>query len=401
MIEVSSKVLDKSVKIGRIIDHLEGTSGGPTLIFTGGIHGNEPSGVFALQQVMNHIRKLQIPVRGNIIAVAGNLWALKRGERYHIEDLNRVWTKERMDQLPSDPKEASNQDVAEQIAVNNVLQSILKKYSGPFYFFDIHTTSSKTIPFLVVNDSLHNRKFTSQYPLPVILGIEEYLEGPLLSYLNERGYVAFGFEAGHHHDITSVEKCVAFVYLSLIYTGCLTKDQVNYSQYHHLLTQTTDDFRHVYEILYRYRIKNGEKFQMLPGFCNFQEIRENQHLGNSDDRPIKARQDSRIFMPLYQSKGLDGFFIIKKIWMPFLKLSAFIRKYRLDRILVFLPGVKWIDSAKNGLVVDKQIARFMTKDIFHLFGYRSVYIDKDKLKMYSREAATQNKMYENEQWLNL
>ena len=35
-------------------------------------------------------------------------------------------------------------------------------------------------------------------------GIEEYLNGPLLSYINELGYVAFGFEGGQHDDISAI-----------------------------------------------------------------------------------------------------------------------------------------------------------------------------------------------------
>ena len=32
----------------RIIGHIKGRQPGPTLVFFGGIHGNEPSGIFAL-----------------------------------------------------------------------------------------------------------------------------------------------------------------------------------------------------------------------------------------------------------------------------------------------------------------------------------------------------------------
>ena len=395
--KVYSSALDKSIEVDRIIGLIKGASPGPTLIFMSGIHGNEPAGVFALKRVLSQLEKVKI--KGNFYAVAGNLSALNQGIRFHKEDLNRVWTKERMKRL-GDEEDRANQDVEEQIQINALIQKILRTEKGPFYFFDMHTTSSETPPFLTVNDSLLNRNFTAQYPLPTILGIEEYLEGPILSYMNELGYVAFGFEAGQHDEMGSIENCVSFIFLSMIYAGTLRKDQVDYYKYRDSLAKYTSEKKYIFEIIYRYLIEEGEEFSMEPGFYNFQKIKVNQHLANSNGKPIKATDDGRIFMPLYQPQGLDGYFTIRQIWKPLLRLSAFIRKYRLDRMLVFLPGVKWLDKKKSGLMVNKQIARFMAKDLFHLFGYRSVSIDQNHLKMFNREASSRFSEYSGAKWLN-
>ena len=396
-VKVHSIALDKTITVDRIIGHIKGQKSGPTLIFMGGIHGNEPAGVFALNHVLERLDPAH--VRGSVYGIAGNLWALKHGERYHKEDLNRLWTQERIEALPQNGTPPLHHDQAEQIEISRLLEEILKKEQGPFYFFDMHTTSSETLPFLTVNDSLLNRNFTIQYPLPIILGIEEYLNGPILSYINEMGYVAFGFEAGQHDDMASIENCVSFIYLSLTYAGCLRKEDFDFQRYHDLLAKTTGDVRHIYEIYFHYFIEEDEDFQMLPGFYNFQRIKQHQQLATSNDQPVKAREDGRIFMPLYQPKGTDGFFTIKEIWDPFLKVSAFIRKHRLDRILAYLPGVRWIDKQKSGLLVNKQIARFMTKDIFHLFGYRHIQADRNHYKMYNREAHARNDEYEMEDWV--
>ncbi len=396
--EVYSQALDKSIEVERMIGHIKGVSPGPTLIFMGGIHGNESAGVFALKRVISYLKNYKI--KGNLYAIAGNLSALKEGIRFHKEDLNRVWTQERMKNLPKTMEEAPNKDVEEQIQINKLINTILTSEKGPFFFFDMHTTSSETPPFLTVNDSLLNRNFTSQYPLPTILGIEEYLDGPILSYMNELGYVAFGFEAGQHDEMGSIENCVSFIFLSMIFAGSLRKDQVDYYKYRDSLAKYTREKKYIFEIVYRYLIQENEEFNMVPGFYNFQKIKENQHLANSNGRPIKATNNGRIFMPLYQPQGIDGYFTIREIWKPALKLSAFMRKRRLDRVLVFLPGVKWLDEKKSGLIVNKQIARFLAKEIFHLFGYRSVYIDQKHLKMFNREASARIKEYNGAHWLN-
>ncbi|MEP0985647.1 succinylglutamate desuccinylase/aspartoacylase family protein [Ekhidna sp.] len=401
MINVHSKALNQDITVNRIIANIKSEQAGPTLIFVGGIHGNEPAGVFALQRVAEHLTNEKINLNGNIICLAGNLRALKKGIRYHKEDLNRVWTKDRISHLPESTKDVAHEEIAEQIEIYAEIQKILKTNTGPFYFFDIHTTSSETLPFLTVNDSLLNRAYTSQYPLPMILGIEEYLNGPILSYINELGYVAFGFEAGQHDDLSSIENAEAFCYLSMVFTGVLSKDDIAFQHFFNLLAKTAGDIKNVYEIYFRYLIKNGEKFAMEPGFFNFQRVHKNQLVAISNGKEVRSKTNGRIFMPLYQSQGVDGFFAIRRIRRSFLRLSEKLRKLRADRILAWLPGIKWVDPEKSTLLVNKRVARFLAKDVLHLFGYRQIYRDKYELKMINREAKARTEDYQDTSWLNL
>lgn len=396
MTRVYSKSLDQTIYIERFIGQLKTKSKGPSIILTAGIHGNEPAGIFALNQLVDFLKTNNIKIKGNIYAIAGNLPALENGERFHQQDLNRLWTNDRMQQLQKGKLEINDKDTAEQISLNDSINAILKQNSGPFYFIDLHTTSSETMPFVVMNDSLLNRKFTDQYPLPTILGIEEYLEGPLLSYINELGYVAFGFEAGQHDDNTSIHNHFAFSILSLVFAGLIEKDAVDFNKYYATLAKNTMNTRDFYEILYRYKIKPGEDFQMIPGYVNFQLIEKGQQLAISNEKAIYADSQARIFMPLYQAQGSEGFFAIKRVSKFALKLSAILRKIRLDRILPLLPGVSW--NERSALRVNRKIARFFTKDFFHLLGYRSKRLDKNFYLMRNRELASREDEYKNESW---
>ncbi len=400
MVKIHSTVLNQTLEIKRIIKHLKGSQSGPTLIFIGGIHGNEPSGVFALQQVLDELQKKKVPITGNVYALSGNLWALEHNKRYDKQDLNRLWTHENMQKVLNNHLEIRNEDISQQMDLYQTIRDIVQKESGPFYFMDLHTTSSETVPFLTVNDSLLNRKFTNQYPVPIILGIEEYLEGPLLSYINELGYVAFGFEAGQHDDPSSVQNHVAFIYLTLVFTGSISKTSINYPHYYSILFDNSMEFKHIYEIYYRHEIINGDTFKMEPGFINFQEIRKGQELAKSNGKVITAQRDGRIFMPLYQNLGDDGFFTIKRTPKLFLKLSAALRKIRFDHILPLLPGVQWGSDKKDVLTVDLKIARFFTKQFFHLLGYRNKKIDETHLRVRNREIASKTKEYKNTSWIN-
>lgn len=398
MAKVHSEDLDRSIQVNRIIGHIKGKPSDPTVVFIAGIHGNEPAGVFALHQVIQEWKNKPSLVKGNIYAISGNIWALERGERFHKQDLNRLWTSGRMKKLIEGRLEAENEDVAQQIDLYKTIRHIIDTEKGPFYFMDLHTTSSRTIPFLTVNDSLLNRKFVVQYPAPIILGIEEYLDGPLLSYINELGYVSFGFESGQHTEKESIDHHVAFIYLSMVFTECINKDEIDVDNYYNLLNNHTAASRDIYEIYFRHAIQQGDTFKMKEGFDNFQLVTKKQEIATSNGEILRAKKNGRIFMPLYQNQGDDGFFAIRRIRTIYLHLSAILRKVHFDHILPFLPGVNWASSNHDSLIVNRKISRFYTKKFFHLLGYRSKKIDKTHFVIKNREAVSRKSDYQDSIW---
>jgi Succinylglutamate desuccinylase / Aspartoacylase family len=398
MIELYNEFLKKSIEVDRIIGFYQGKKKGPTLIFLGGVHGNEPSGVFALQAVLEELNKSRPVFNGQLYALSGNLHALKKGVRYSKVDLNRIWNQKNIDELREHTARDLNEDIHEQIDLYNTIDTILKTEGGPFYFFDLHTTSGETSPFITVNDNLLNRKFTIQYPLPIVLGIEEFLIGPILSYINELGYVAFGFEGGQHDSQIAIDNHISFIYLSMIFADCISASDANFAKHSRILENHSSITKSFFEIIYHYRIENEEKFQMRPDYMNFQKIHKNEKLALNHNHEIISPIEGRIFMPLYQGKGDDGFFIIKKIPSVFLRLSKILRKTYFDRLFVLLPGISWGSSNKDELVVNLKVARFFTKQFFHLMGYRSKRKDATHLTMKNREVASRNKDYKDEGW---
>ncbi len=390
------KEVPKAIHINRIIGKLGTENTGPTCIFFGGVHGNEPSGVIALQQVLKELEKVKI--HGSFYAIGGNISALANGERYHEKDLNRLWTEKIMTKLEGGEFQAENEDERELIQIYDTIKNILNSEKGPFYFFDLHTTSSKTTPFITVNDSILNRKFTELYPLPLILGIEEYLDGPMLSYYNEKGFISFGFEGGEHYSTEAIENHKAFIYLSLHFCGLLDEEQINFEEHHNLLAQQSQGMAHFYEIYERFEINEKDQFKMKEGYKNFQRVRKNELIAEFNGKEIKMKEASMIFMPLYQSRGNDAYFLIKKTAEFFLKLSILLRQLKIDRILPLLPGVLWCTDRKEKMLVDLKIARFLTKPFLHLLGYRARQMGEDALIIKNREANSRKSEYKNEGW---
>ncbi|MEL6810173.1 MAG: succinylglutamate desuccinylase/aspartoacylase family protein [Bacteroidota bacterium] len=398
MIKLHSQVLQQTIEVERIIGKYQGNQKGPTLIFMAGIHGNEPSGVFAIKTVLDELEGKKANVAGTVYAICGNLGALETGVRYQQIDLNRIWTHDKIDAHKQQVSEDLEHELSEQIDVYNSIQQILNTENGPFYFFDLHTTSSETSPFLTVNDSLLNRQFTRQYPVPIILGIEEYLEGPILSYINELGYVAFGFEGGQHNSPLAFQNHKSFVYVSLVLTGCMTPLEGEFLYHQHMLSKSWDLPQTFYEIVYHYSIPPMESFTMRPGYTNFQKISKNECLAIANEQVIQAPVAGNIFMPLYQGKGQDGFFIVKKVPRIFLRLSSLLRKIYFDRWLALLPGVRWSSPSRTSLEVNLKVARFFTRNFFHLLGYRNKKQDHTHLIVKNRETASRRSDYKNEKW---
>ena len=383
-----SQAFDKYYETERIIGEFHGAEEGPVLVFFGGVHGNETAGVIALQEVMAEINRLRPKINGSIYAISGNMNALEKNIRFEEEDLNRVWTKDRMRKLKKGEVNAenANADVKEQMELFAIGKEIFRKHEHQVYCIDLHTTSGPTVPFITLNDTLINREFATKFPVPVIVGIEEFLVGPILSWVMEIGYPSLAFEAGEHFHPDSVKYHKAFVWLSLIYGGLISEKEIpDLDKYHATLSASNVDLTRVFEVRYRKGVTPEEGFKMKRGYANLQPVQQGESLAHSNNETIKAVETGRIFMPLYQEKGDDGFFLVREVSPFWLWLSTILRTWKFENLLKLLPGVSTDRRDKHTLVVNKRIARFLSTEVFHLLGYRTKKWEEDKLLITKRE----------------
>ena len=381
----------------RIIGHVKGKCDGPTVVFFGGIHGNEPAGVTALQHVFESLNGAYDSLYGECLGITGNLKALKKKVRFIDEDLNRIWHQDNLEAVKK-PSSLLNAEQQEMVELYAIIEDIITNSKPPYYFIDLHTTSGETEPFIVMNDSLLNRSFTKNYPLPVILGIEEYLTGALLSHINEMGYVAFGFESGQHSDETAVVNAKSFIEYTLGLVGFRPMERFYLNKIKAKLQQFNVAPLRFYEIYYQHSIKEGSLFKMLPGFINFESVPKGISIAMNEDGLITTDKRRQLFMPLYQDKGGEGFYYIRSIPWFFLWLSKYLRKYKVDGWLSLLPGVSWASTKKETLILDQRIARFFAKSFLHLLGYRAREMDETHLLLKSRERNSKTAFYKNASW---
>ncbi len=357
--------------VGRIIGEIEGSAKGPTILFFGGVHGNEPAGVNAIQLVFEQLKSINAPFNGSMYGLAGNLKALRQCSRFIHRDLNRIW-------YPGFLIEPGNrQKVAEYSEKVDLLTSILdimKKHpSRMTYLFDLHTTSSQSIPFLSISDTLKNRRITRRIPVPLVLGLEELLDGPMFSFFSELGLSTVLFEGGQHMAYSSLENHMAFIWMILHELRCVKKKDVpGFHRFEEILKKNSLNERRIFELKHRHSIENGEKFKMKEGYVNFQPVKKGEVVAHNQHRALQAPRHGRIFMPLYQDQGKDGYFLVKEIDPMWLRISGRTRRWHLEHVLRLMPGITRDKKKNDAFKIDKEIAKWRVLPFFHLLGYRKI-----------------------------
>ena len=350
---------------------------GPTIVVCGGLHGNEPAGALAARRVLEQLERERPPLRGELVAVAGNLAALAAGRRYLAVDLNRVWQPDHIHSVRNGG--ARNPEQEELRALLEVFDG-LDNEDGPLILLDLHTTSGESPPFTIMSDTLRNRRIAFALPPTVILGLEETVDGTLLEYLTERGHTAVVVEAGQHDAPASVAIHEAVLWMGLTAAGALTPREVpDFAAHRARLHEASRDQPRVVELRHRHPVDASDGFRMEPGYRGLQPVAQGELLGRDRGGEVRAPQRGRIVLPLYQELGDDGFYLVRRVSRVWLGLSALLRRLKLGRIVPWLPGVEKHPDRPNALLVDPKVARWLGVEIFHLFGFRRRRPDGDRL----------------------
>jgi succinylglutamate desuccinylase len=249
------------------------------------------------------------------------------------------------------------------------------------YVIDLHTTSGDSPPFGTIGDTIRNRDFALRFPVPIVLGLEEHLDGTLLEYMNNMGHITMGFESGQHGDPGSIERAEDCVWMALAATGILldpaTVAHVNRAR--DRLEAATRSYPRVLEVRYRHAADPEHRFTMAEGYASFQPVTAGTRLAEDRAGPVVSPESGRVLMPLYQPQGDDGFFIMREFRPLWLHVSALMRHLRMDAALHWLPGVRRDREHRDTLYVDTRTARWFALQFFHLLGYRKRRMEGDVL----------------------
>ncbi len=370
--------------VERIIGRLGGpdartpTAPGPTLIVVAGQHGNEPSGVHAALRVLKSLetaaQRDPACFRGELLAVAGNVPALRSGVRFIDADLNRLWTPAEIDQSfartdrgdPVSTEQQQQRELAEEIT-DAVLRS-----RGSTVLLDLHTTSAASRPFLAVEDIVRVRELARAIPVTAVLGLEAMIRGILPDWFNTVGDAAMIFEAGQHDDPASIERHEAAIWLLLAEIGAI--ERAAFSERLARARATLEPFAaglpRMLEARARHSVSPEDGFKMRKGFSNFHAVQRGELLAGDTTGTIRAPMSGWLFMPLYQPQGEDGFFIARRASRIFMRLSKLLRPLKLHKLIHLLPGVAKSEAPVDAFVVNPRVARLLAHEVFAMLGYR-------------------------------
>lgn len=391
--QIKPQACASTLAAGREIGRYGSAKAGPTLVVTGGLHGNEPGGVVALGRVFRELEALKPALRGELLGLVGNSCALARSARFVDEDMNRVWTKESIAALRTQGRADDTSEQREQRELLDLIDPLLgEAATNPkrrAMLLDLHSTSGGGPPFIVMGDTLQNRELAFALSAPVLLGLEENIEGTLIEYFGAGGNVAVVLEGGQNDDPRTIDNHESAIWIALVACGLIEAGAApDYERHRARLRAAAAGVPAVIEVVHRHDIapENEPHFRMIPGLEGFQQIEKGRllaHDGPHAESQVTAPFSGVLLMPRYQTKGLDGFFMGKRVEPFWLRVSAVLRHLRMERVIALLPGVHHDQHGPNTLAVDPKIARFFTLEFFHLLGYRK-HVEHEQRLVFSR-----------------
>ncbi|MFT5908926.1 MAG: succinylglutamate desuccinylase [Paraglaciecola sp.] len=310
------------MELSRLIGRYTGPENGPLLIVFGGMHGNEPAGVQALERMFEMLKvepdnNPKFNYKGRIVGMRGNLRAMQLQQRFIEKDLNRQFTAENIKRIQSAPDselDSEDKEVKEILAF--VDAEIADYQPEKVVFLDIHTTTAFGGIFGISTDQAESLRIAVELHAPVITGMMNGIRGTSLHHFCEKNYgrnaIAVVFEAGQHDEGLSTNRAIAAITNCMRTIGSVEKDDVE-NRHDDLLITYSKNLPKVAELLKVHRIHSGDNFEMVPNYKNFQRIKKGDILATDKHGVIRTDIDGMILMPLYQKQGEDGFFLIKEV----------------------------------------------------------------------------------------
>lgn len=294
-----------------------GERGGPLVLVTVGIHGNEPAGLHAMRRVLRDLARHGIRLEGRLSAFVGNRAGLARNVRYVDEDMNRLWTRGGVESLRRADPGADSVERGEQRELLDLLEGELDAAAAGVTHLDLHSTSGDGPPFTIASGPASSRAVAARLGVPTLLGLDPLIAGTLIEYVGSLGHPAVVLEGGQNDAASTVDHHESAVWAALCDAGAVAPAAVpgGLALHRDRLARAAGGLPPAIEVAYVHRLAPGEQFEMLPGFRNFQSVGAGELLARS--RPsaggpraeVRAPWSGILLMPRYQGQGLDGFFL--------------------------------------------------------------------------------------------
>lgn len=261
---------------------IKGKEEGNVSVILAGIHGDEPCGVLAFNDLLPD---LDIE-KGTVYFIYGNPMAIEQKKRYIELNLNRLFNDSHLNLL----------DIANGYEYKRAqfIKGYLDKSSA---LLDIHSAKKKTRPFIFCEDV--SIKVASKLPKDfesIVLGADSVEPGATDGYMSSNGKIGICAECGQHDDESAV---------------VLAKDTIKsfLRARDHLSGKNTKIHRSIVKLGYSYITKTNN-FVLERNFKDFERINKGDIIGVDGQEPINAPFSGVILFARNQNKkNREGFLL--------------------------------------------------------------------------------------------
>jgi uncharacterized protein len=251
---------------------------GPRVVFFSGIHGNEVSGVHAIEKLLfDFFAGSRVLNRGSLTLVRANDQALAAEQRYLKLNMNRLFRRTY--------EEALNTTCYEFLRTQQ-LKPLLETCD---YFLDFHSAPSAQEPFLVAEQKAVD--FYSKLGIgQIITGWSKFSAGSIggdaENFAGSHGALAATLESGSHFDKSAIDVSyrAAISMLQLLQmiepTNAKAVVRPTIVDIYAVVTKDFADFRYEGEV------------------TNFQLIEKGAAYAYQNGRPLSVTEDSYLLIPM-------------------------------------------------------------------------------------------------------
>ena len=270
-------IIENDAKIPSVI-RITQNARGPRVVLFGGVHGDELSGVHAIEKLFFDLfvgaRTLR---QGSLTLVRGNEQALAAERRYLKHNLNRLF---REDYGPEIDRASYEFYRAQELKI--LLQNC-------DFFLDLHSAPIAQEPFMVAEQAAVD--FFSKLGIPRIMtGWSKFSSGAIggdaENYANAHGAKSATLESGSHFEKRSNDVAYQSIVSLLSLLGMIAGTEqtaalpLEIVDVYAVVTKEADDFRYAGKV------------------DNFQFIEKGKSFGFQSGRAITVSEDSYLLIPM-------------------------------------------------------------------------------------------------------
>lgn len=247
---------------------------GPSVVIVGGIHGDEPCGVLALERLTNELYSGErVLKRGSLTLIHGNLEAQRSNKRFERYNLNRLF------KVNSTEEGCYELDRAEELK---------PLFMNVDYVLDLHSTSKPAPPFIVCEEA--ERTVACSLDIDwIVMGwtsLDPLLEGDTCTWASRHGAQAMTLECGQHLDSRAREVAFRAATRLLDNLGMIAPE-----------TQGTTSRVPRIIHLYHAEILRERGFKYSRNYCGFDAVAAGECIGQDSHGVRLAVRSSRMIFP--------------------------------------------------------------------------------------------------------